>query len=108
MKNCIALFLFAFLAPMATGPVLAQTERPNLSPIPTYEVHLPKIAPRIDRILDDAARRDAKPVIFVFPWADQTGKKQKTLARLAWDNDNLYIAYENEDSDVTAIYTQHD
>ena len=71
-------------------------------------MHRAKIAPRVDGKLDDAAWKAAKPVTFVFPWPDQTGKKQKTTARLLWDNDNLYVAYECEDSDVTAIYTKHD
>jgi hypothetical protein len=108
VKNTIVFLLSAFLAPMAAGPVWAQTERPNLDPVPTYEVHRAKIAPRIDGNLDDAVWRAAKPVVFVFPWADQTGKKQKTVARLAWDNDNLYIAYACDDTDITAVYGQPD
>ena len=107
MKKAIVLFLSAFLAPMTGAPVLAQ-ERPGLAPIPTYELHRAKIAPRIDGQLDDAAWQTAKPVVFVFPWADQTGKKQRTVARLAWDSDNLYVAYECEDDDIVAVHTQHD
>jgi hypothetical protein len=87
-------------------PPLAQ--RSNLPPIPSYEVHRAKTPPRIDGTLDDAAWADAKPVTFVFPWENQTGKKQKTTARLTWDNDNLYVAYECEDSDITATRTQRD
>src|SRR6476646_10283021 len=93
---------------MTGAPALAQARRSDLAPIPTYEVHRARIAPRIDGKLDDAAWQAAKPVTFVFPWPDQTGKKQKTVARLTWDHDNLYVAYECEDSDVTAIYTKHD
>ena len=104
MKKAIVRFLFAILA----TPALAQAERSNLAPIPTYDVYRAKIAPRIDGRLDDAAWKAAKPVIFVFPWADQTGKKQKTVAQLTWDNDNLYVAYTCDDSDITAVYTQHD
>lgn len=106
MKKALVLFSSAVLALVPAGPVLAQ--RSNLAPIPSYEVHRAKIAPRIDGKLDDAAWKAAKPVTFVFPWPDQTGKKQKTTARLLWDNDNLYVAYECEDSDVTAVYTRHD
>ena len=90
---------------LGMSPALAQAQRQGLPPIPTYEVHRAKIAPIIDGHLDDAAWRAAKPATFVFPWADQTGKKQKTVARLTWDNDNLYVAYECEDSDITAVYT---
>jgi hypothetical protein len=108
VKKAIVLFSSAFLALMIDAPVLAQAQRANLAPIPTYQVHRAKTAPRIDGKLDDAAWQAAKPVTFVFPWPDQTGKKQKTVARLTWDNDNLYVAYECEDSDVTAVYTKHD
>ncbi len=112
MKKSATLFLSASLsaslALMTATPALAQTERTGLAPIPTYEVHRAKIAPRIDGKIDDAAWQAAKPVVFVFPWADQTGKLQKTTARLTWDNDNLYIAYECEDDDITAVYTRHD
>ena len=93
---------------MTGAPALAQVQRQGLAPLPTYEVHRARIAPRIDGQLDDAAWQAAKPVTFIFPWADQTGKMQKTVARLTWDNDNLYVAYECEDSDITAIRTRHD
>ena len=106
MKKVIVLFLSASL--ITVTPVLAQAERPNLAPIPTYDVHRAKVAPRIDGDLDDAAWQAAKPVTFVFPWADQTGKKQNTVARLTWDNDNLYVAYQCDDSDVIAVHTQPD
>ncbi len=98
----------ACLALMTGAPALAQGQRSNLPSIPTYEVHRAKAAPRIDGKLDDAAWAAAKPVTFVFPWTDQTGKKQKTVARLTWDNDNLYVAYECEDSDLTAVQARHD
>jgi hypothetical protein len=88
--------------------LLAQQLRPDLAPIPTYEVPRAKVAPRIDGHLDDAIWQTAKPVTFVFPWTSQTGKKQKTTAKLAWDSDYLYIAYECEDSDIVAVHTGHD
>jgi hypothetical protein len=93
---------------MIVTPAKAQALRPDLPPIPTYEVHRARIAPVIDGKLDDAAWRTAEPVTFVFPWADQTGKKQKTVARLTWDDDNLYVAYECEDSDIIAVHTERD
>ena len=106
MKKAVVLFLSAFPALVTGSPVLAQPERSGLAPIPTYEVH--RGTPRIDGQLNDAAWKAAKPVVFVFPWADQTGKKQKTTARLTWDSDNLYVAYECEDDDITAVFSQHD
>jgi hypothetical protein len=106
VKKTTVLFLSAFPALVTGSPVLAQPERSGLAPIPTYEVH--RATPRIDGNLNDAAWKAAKPVVFVFPWADQTGKKQKTTARLTWDNDNLYVAYECEDDDITAVHDRHD
>ncbi|MCX7280819.1 MAG: carbohydrate-binding family 9-like protein [Alphaproteobacteria bacterium] len=108
MKNITVLLSSACLSLTMVAPALGQVQRHNLAPIPTYEVHRAKISPRIDGKLDDAAWQAAKPVTFVFPWTDQTGKKQKTVARLIWDSENLYVAYECEDSDITAVYTQHD
>ena len=106
MKKLTVLLSSACLVLMTGAPALAQ--RANLAPIPTYEMHRAMVAPRIDGKLDDAAWQAAKPVTFVFPWTGQTGKTQKTVARLTWDNDNLYVAYECEDSDITAVQTRHD
>ena len=103
MKGLLAVALI-----LGAPPAMAQAARPGLAPIPTYQVHRAGSAPRIDGHLDDAAWQAAKPVTFVFPWADQTGKKQKTVARLTWDDENLYVAYACDDGDVTAMYTQHD
>ncbi len=108
MKKAIALFLSAFSALVTAAPASAQAQRPDLAPIPTYEVHRAEVAPRIDGQLDDAAWQTARTVTFVFPWTSQTGKMQKTVARLTWDNDNLYVAYACEDGDITAVRTQHD
>lgn len=89
-------------------PAWAQAQRDGLAPIPTYDVHRAGTAPRIDGKLDDAAWQSAEGVTFVFPWSGQTGKKQKTVARLTWDNDNLYVGYACDDDDITAMYEKHD
>ena len=88
--------------------LLAQQLRPGLVPIPTYEVQRAKTPLRIDGHLDDAAWQAAKPIVFVFPWDAQTGRKQRTVAKLAWDNEYLYVAYECEDNDITALHTLPD
>jgi hypothetical protein len=88
--------------------ILAQQLRPDLAPIPTYEVHRAKTPPRINGHLDDAAWQNARPVEFVFPWADQTGKKQRTTAKLTWDDDYLYVGYECDDTDIVAVHTLPD
>ncbi len=108
MKKATVLFLSGSLAITTAAPALAQAQRSGLAPVPVYEVHRARTAPRIDGELNDATWQVAKPVTFVFPWADQTGKKQKTVARLTWDNDNLYVAYACEASDIVAVHTQPD
>ncbi|MBV9549196.1 MAG: carbohydrate-binding family 9-like protein [Alphaproteobacteria bacterium] len=114
MKKYVILLLAALPAVLPAPPAWAQgqtpalAERSNLPPIPSYEVHRAKTAPSIDGRLDDTAWADARPVTFIFPWENQTGKKQKTTARLLWDNDNLYVAYDCEDSDITATRTERD
>jgi len=108
VKKITVLLSAACVALLTGAPALAQALRPGLAPIPTYEVHRAKVVPRIDGQLGDAAWQAAAPVTFVFPWSDQTGNKQKTVARLTWDSDNLYVAYECEDSDLTAVHASHD
>lgn len=108
MNKSIVFLFSALLAPIVVTPAQAQAERRDLAPLPTYEVHRAKVAPIIDGHLDDAAWRAAKPVPFIFPWPEQTGEKQKTTVRLTWDSDNLYVAYECEDSDIIAVQTERD
>jgi hypothetical protein len=51
----------------------------------------------------------ASPAVeFIFPWDTQTGAKQLTHARLLWDDTNLYVAYEVEDTDITAQFSERD
>jgi hypothetical protein len=80
----------------------------ELPPIPRYEVHRAPAAPIIDGKLDEAAWRAAGVIEFRFPWEKQTGARQKTTARLLWNDEYLFAGYECEDSDIVAQYTQRD
>ena len=85
----------------------AQSKR-ELAPVPSYQVHR---APRpivVDGKLDDAAWKKADTIEFQFPWSTQTGAKQKTIARVLWDDNYLYVGYDCEDSDIVAHYTERD
>ncbi len=62
----------------------------------------------VDGRLDEVAWRSAQAVTFEFPWDGQTGAKQKTTARLLWDDHYLYISYECEDNDITAHFEKRD
>ena len=76
---------------------------------PSYEVHRTTVPIVIDGAVDAEEWAAASPAVeFIFPWDEQTGAKQKTRARLLWDNTNLYVAYECEDSDITASQTDRD
>ena len=86
---------------------MAQPAR-DLGPVPRYEVKRTTAAITVDGKLDDAAWKSAATIVFQFPWDQQTGAKQKTLARLLWDSDYLYIGYDCEDADVVAFYQERD
>ena len=79
-----------------------------LPPLPRYEVKHVAAPPLIDGKLDDAAWKQAPPLEFVFPWDQQTGAKQKTTARLLWDDDYLYVAYDCTDTDIVARFENRD
>ena len=102
MHNLLVLFL----------PVLAQEVQPlaprELAPVPKYQVKRAERPLAIDGRLTDDAWKHAGVVEFQFPWANQTGAKQKTTARLLWDDRFLYVGYECEDKDIVAHFTQRD
>ena len=77
--------------------------------IPRYEVRRAPSAIVIDGDLgDDAWARASTPLTLQFLWEAQTGAKQRTAARLLWDADALYVAYDVEDADITAQFTRRD
>jgi len=76
---------------------------------PRYEVRRAAAPVTIDGHVNANEWSQASPAAeFIFPWDVQTGAKQKTHARLLWDDTNLYIAYEVEDTDITAQLTERD
>jgi Carbohydrate family 9 binding domain-like len=91
------LLLFAVATPLLAQP-----------PIPRYEVKRASSPIIIDGKLDDKAWQAAAPIEFIFPWDFQTGAKQKTVARLLWDDTNLYVGYDCEDTDIVALFTERD
>ncbi len=77
-------------------------------PVPRYEVRRAAVPLVIDGKLDDKAWQSAAVIEFVFPFAAQTGAKQKTTARLLWDDDYLYVGYDCEDTDIVALHAERD
>jgi hypothetical protein len=94
--------LHALLLCAAAVPAFCQP------PVPRYEVKRAPSAITVDGKLDDKAWDAANKIELIFPWAAQTGAKQKTTARVLWDDNNLYVSYECEDADITVTHTQHD
>ena len=62
----------------------------------------------VDGKLDDAAWKAARTIEFQFPWSQQAGAKQKTIARVLWDDQFLHVGYDCEDTDIVAHYTERD
>jgi hypothetical protein len=85
-----------------SAPLLAQP------PLPRYEVKRAPSRIVIDGRLDDKAWAAAPAIEFIFPWEFQTGAKQKTTAKLLWDDDYLYVGYECEDADIVALRLERD
>jgi hypothetical protein len=76
---------------------------------PRYEVRRAAAPVTIDGHVNADEWSQASPAFeFIFPWDVQTGAKQKTRARLLWDDTSLYIAYQVEDTDITAQFTERD
>ena len=100
----LRLWLTVFAAGLASG----QTASRDLGPVPRYEVKRATGTIVIDGKLDDASWKAANLLTFQFPWDQQTGAKQKTTARLLWDDEFLYVGYECEDTDIVAHQQNHD
>jgi len=96
MKKIVFIVLCVF-----AGTVRAQE--------PSYEVHRVATPIVIDGVVSAEEWGAASPAIeYIFPWDSQTGAKQITRARLLWDDTNLYVAYECEDTDIYAQYLERD
>jgi Carbohydrate family 9 binding domain-like len=83
-------------------PVAAQSN------VPRYEVKRAARPIAVSGKLDDPAWKNAEAVEFVFPWDSQTGAKQKTTAKLLWDDQYLYVGYDCQDTDIVAVHTERD
>lgn len=87
---------------------LAQSAQRNVPPIPKVDVKRAAGKIVIDGKLDDKAWAGANTVEFLFPWDYQTGAKQKTAARLLWDDEYLYVGYACDDADIVAHFDRRD
>ncbi|MSS70403.1 MAG: hypothetical protein EXS64_02835 [Candidatus Latescibacteria bacterium] len=76
--------------------------------LPTYTIHRAGTPITVDGRLDEpawAAAPDVGP--FRFPWW-VSGKKEQTVAKLLYDDENLYVAYICEDAHIWAESVHRD
>ncbi len=104
------IFLLLFFLTLFTPAISADkyTEIAGLPPVPRYNIHRTKEKIAVDGKLSEKAWKKSTPVILMFPWEFQTGKKQPTSVKLLRDQDYLYVGYECEDSDLTATLENRD
>ncbi len=75
---------------------------------PAYTVYRAGTPILIDGRLDEPAWVGAPDVgKFVFPWYE-SGKKEQTVAKMLWDDENLYVAFVCEDAHIWAEHTARD
>lgn len=76
-------------------------------PLPEYRAPRAKIPPVIDGRLDDAIWKIA-PVATLNDSFDGRPASLATRAKLAWDEENLYVAFEVEDPDIWGTFRKRD
>jgi|GEM_PF-86056 len=76
--------------------------------VPQQVINRPDSPIRVDGRLDEAAWRNAETFgDFSFPWWT-SGKQEQTAARMLWDDEFLYVAFQCDDAHVFAEQTEHD
>ena len=76
--------------------------------LPIHEVFRATGDIKVDGKLDETDWSAAQGIILQFPWESLTGAKQKTVVKLLWDDNNLYVGYDCEDEELTAIHDTRD
>lgn len=99
----ISLILSAHLV---AGAFADDKAKPFVSP--SYEIRRAGMPIQMDGKLDEPAWLAAPSLgEFVFPWSKE-GKKEQSVAKVLWDDENLYIAHICEDAHITARHADHD
>ena len=100
----ILIYLFAGVT------LFSQTEKQLvIGQQPVYKVARAKETIIVDGKMDEATWRNAEVQSFnYFYRGDKLFEKQTTKFRMLWDDENLYLFYECEDTSLTARETKHD
>jgi hypothetical protein len=75
---------------------------------PQYQVKRAAGRISVDGKLDEKSWQAAPAIELIFPWKAQTGAHQKTIAKLLWDDEFLYVSYECQDTDIIALRMERD
>ncbi len=76
--------------------------------LPKATIHRATEPVIVDGRMDEAAWHSVKPVReFRFPWWTE-GEKEKTEARLLWDDEYLYVCFLAFDRHISAVHTERD
>lgn len=90
-----------------SGSASSPADEPRFVP-PVYEIHRAGTPIKIDGKLDEPAWFAAPDVgEFHFTWYKE-GRRERTVAKLLWDDENLYVGHVCEDAHITAQHTEHD
>jgi len=76
-------------------------------PVPEARIKKTATPPKIDGVLDDPAWKSATPLTLVDS-LDGRPTQLRTTARLTWDDEALYVAFECEDPDVWGTFRKRD
>ena len=111
MKWTQVLPLLAVLTLLATGVESADRERVQAPPeeIPSYTIKRVNQGIEIDGVVDEVDWERTAPIYFIAPWSDpKKDGRQGTVARMLWDEENLYISYVCDDPYMDAEVTEPD
>ncbi len=100
--------LYVTLLIMASSALMVTAQPDKIEELPTYEVLRTVEGIRVDGRLDEAVWSATPGITLQFPWGDVTQAKQKTIVRLLWDDDNLYVGYDCQDAEITATLDTRD
>lgn len=93
---------------LAVGTLTLLLSTASAGERPSYTIYRAGSPISVDGRLDEPAWVGAPDVgAFVFPWYEK-GKKEQTIAKMLWDDENLYVAYICEDSRIWAEHNARD
>ena len=98
--------LLASCVALASHSALGQSSSEFVRP--EYSILRTKIPPKIDGKLDEPAWLVAPSISnFVFPWF-KDGLREQSVAKLLWDDEQIYVAHVCQDQFITARHSERD